>query len=256
MGRFGAVLGICLVLGIWQLASRSLHLPAYLLPAPTDVANASVKNWALLLAHTIPTAATSLAGFALSIVIGIPLAVAIVHLRWAESTVLPLIIGAQAIPKVAIAPLFIVWFGFGPLPKILIAFFIAFFPVVVDTVVGLRAADPEMLQLVRSMGGSTLQTFTKVRFPNALPSIFGGLKVAITLSVVGAVVGEFVGSNAGLGYLVLMASGNLNAPLVFACVVTLAALGLLFFYALDFIERRMTYWYVPSNMDRFDRTTM
>jgi NitT/TauT family transport system permease protein len=182
-------------------------------------------------------------GFVLSVVIGIPLATVIVFSRFAERMLYPPMIASQAIPKVAIAPLFVVWMGFGVMPKIWIAFLIAFFPVVIDTVVGLRSVQPEMLQLGRSMGGGTLRVFLKLRLPNALPNIFAGLKVAIALAVVGAITGEFVGSQSGLGYLLTSASGQMDTALVFAVLVVISVIATLLFMIIEAVEKLVIPWH-------------
>ena len=140
-------------------------------------------------------------------------------------------------PKVAVAPLLLVWFGFGLMPKVLIAFLIAFFPVVINTAVGLAAIEPEKIHLARSMGLGALDTFFKIRLPDALPSIFGGLKISITLAVVGAVVGEFVGGDAGLGYLLMVANGSMDTQLLFAGIVCLTVLGVVLFGLVELAER-------------------
>jgi NitT/TauT family transport system permease protein len=152
-------------------------------------------------------------------------------------------IASQAIPKVAVAPLFVVWMGFGVMPKVSIAFLIAFFPVVIDTVIGLRSIQPEMLQLGRSMGGGTLRVFLKLRLPNALPNIFAGLKVAITLAVVGAITGEFVGSQSGLGYLLTSAGGQMDTALVFAVLVTISVIATLLFTIIEAVEKLVIPWH-------------
>jgi NitT/TauT family transport system permease protein len=185
-------------------------------------------------------------GYLLSIVIGIPLALAIFLSPFFARTVYPLLVSSQAMPKTAIAPLFVVWFGFGLLPKVLIAFLIAFFPIVINTVVGLASIEPEKLYLARSMGMSPMTTFFKIRLPQALPAIFGGLKIAITLAVVGAVVGEFVGAEAGLGYLLLVANGNLNTPLLFAGLVGLTVIGVVAFMLVEIAERIAIPWHVSQ----------
>jgi len=189
------------VLVIWEAGTRMLEVPAFLLPPPSDIAVSFIANAPLLLFHGWITTAEILLGFALSIVVGIPLALAIFLWPTFSRSVLPLLVSSQAMPKVAVAPLFLVWFGFGLLPKVLIAFLIAFFPVVISTAVGLASIEPEKIYLARSMGFGATATFFKFRLPNALPAIFGGLKISITLAVVGAVVGEFVGGDVGLGYL-------------------------------------------------------
>ena len=193
---FGVVSALLVV---WEAGARVLGVPVFLLPPPSAIALSFIENWSLLLFHGWITTAEILLGFALSIVVGIPLALAIFLWPTFSRSILPLLVSTQAMPKVAVAPLFLVWFGFGLLPKVLIAFLIAFFPVVINTAVGLASIEPEKIYLARSMGFGASATFFKIRLPNALPAIFGGLKISITLAVVGAVVGEFVGGDAGLG---------------------------------------------------------
>ncbi|HEY2184604.1 MAG TPA: ABC transporter permease [Xanthobacteraceae bacterium] len=228
------VLGL---LALWEACTRLFAVPAFLLPPPSAVASSLVANAPLLLFHGWITTAEILLGFALSIVVGIPLALAIFLWPAFSRSVLPLLISSQAMPKVAVAPLFLVWFGFGLLPKVLIAFLIAFFPVVINTAVGLAAIEPEKIYLARSMGFGALATFFKIRLPNALPAIFGGLKISITLAVVGAVVGEFVGGDAGLGYLLLVANGSMDTQLLFAGIVALTVLGVVLFVLVELAER-------------------
>jgi NitT/TauT family transport system permease protein len=170
----------------------------------------------------------------------------IVYSRPLETAFYPILVAFQIVPKAAVAPIFIVWLGTGLSSKVLIAFAIAFFPVVIDTVVGLRSAQPETIHLVRSMGGNPFQVFWYVRFPNALPAIFGGLKVASTLAVVGAIVGEFVSAEKGLGYLVLVANGELDTRLVFACVFVLTLLGIVFYFVIEIIEKLVVHWHVSA----------
>src|SRR5215475_1913845 len=230
----GIVLG---VLVIWEVATRMLEVPAFLLPPPSAIAVSFVANASLLLFHGWITTAEILLGFALSIVVGIPLALAIFLWPTFSRSVLPLLVSSQAMPKVAVAPLFLVWFGFGLLPKVLIAFLIAFFPVVISTAVGLASIEPEKIYLARSMGFGATAAFFKFRLPNALPAIFGGLKISITLAVVGAVVGEFVGGDAGLGYLLMVANGNMDAQLLFAGIVCLTILGIALYLLVELAER-------------------
>lgn len=230
----GVVLG---VLVIWEAGTRMLEVPAFLLPPPSAIAVSFVANASLLLFHGWITTAEILLGFALSIVVGIPLALAIFLWPTFSRSVLPLLVSSQAMPKVAVAPLFLVWFGFGLLPKVLIAFLIAFFPVVISTAVGLASIEPEKIYLARSMGFGATATFFKFRLPNALPAIFGGLKISITLAVVGAVVGEFVGGDAGLGYLLMVANGSMDTRLLFAGIVALTILGVALFLLVELAER-------------------
>jgi NitT/TauT family transport system permease protein len=225
------------LLVIWEAGARVLGIPLFLLPPPSAIAVSFFANWSLLLFHGWITTAEILLGFALSIVVGIPLALAIFLWPTFSRSILPLLISSQAMPKVAVAPLFLVWFGFGLLPKVLIAFLIAFFPIVINTAVGLASIEPEKIYLARSMGFGASATFFKIRLPNALPAIFGGLKISITLAVVGAVVGEFVGGDAGLGYLLMVANGSMDTQLLFAGIIALTVLGVALFLLIELAER-------------------
>jgi NitT/TauT family transport system permease protein len=221
----------------WEAGARFFAVPVFLLPPPSAIALSFIENWSLLLFHGWITTAEILLGFALSILVGIPLALAIFLWPTFSRSILPLLVSTQAMPKVAVAPLFLVWFGFGLLPKVLIAFLIAFFPVVINTAVGLASIEPEKIYLARSMGFGASATFFKIRLPNALPAIFGGLKISITLAVVGAVVGEFVGGDAGLGYLLMVANGSMDTQLLFAGIIALTVLGVALFLLIELAER-------------------
>src|SRR5205823_10493136 len=212
---------------LWQLAIWIFRIPPYLIPAPLDVVKQLVLEWPKLWRESLFTTYATLGGFALSILFGIPMALLIAYSRTVESFVYPLLVFSQSVPKIAIAPLFVVWFGFGIIPKVIAAFMLGFFPVVVSTVVGFKSVHPEMFDLARSMKASWLATFARISLPQALPSIFAGLKVSVTLAVVGAVVGEFVGSNSGIGYLLQIANGNFDLPLMFAALTVLSAIGVL-----------------------------
>jgi NitT/TauT family transport system permease protein len=166
-----------------------------------------------------------------------------------ESFVYPLLVFSQSVPKIAIAPLFVVWFGFGIIPKVICAFMLGFFPVVVSTVAGFKSVEPDMLDLARSMKASKLSTFMRISLPQAMPSLFAGLKVSVTLAVVGAVVGEFVGSNSGIGYLLQIANGNFDLPLMFAALTVLSGIGVLLFVAVDVVERLMIPWHASHRND-------
>jgi NitT/TauT family transport system permease protein len=235
------VLMILIILVLWDVTIRIFKIPPYLIPAPDKVVGQLIAEWPRLLKESAVTTYATLGGFALSIAFGIPMAMLIAYSRTVESFVYPLLVFSQSIPKIAIAPLFVVWFGFGIIPKIIAAFLLGFFPVVVSTVMGFKSVDADMLDLARSMQASRLQTFLRISFPHALPSIFAGLKVSVTLAVVGAVVGEFVGSNSGIGYVLQIANGNFDLPLMFAALVVLSMIGVLLFVAIDVIER----WAIP-----------
>jgi NitT/TauT family transport system permease protein len=230
----------------WEAFARLGGISPFLLPAPSEVLITTVTQFPLLAHMSVVTAAEFLLGFALGVLIGLPLGALIVYAKPVELAFYPLLVAFQTIPKAAVAPIFIVWLGTGITSKVLIAFAISFFPIVIDTVVGLRSAQPETIYLARSMGANALQVFWYVRFPNALPAIFGGLKVASTLAVVGAIVGEFVSADKGLGYLVLVANGELNTRLVFACVLMLTVLGIAFFFVIEVLERFVVRWHVSA----------
>lgn len=253
--RVAAVLApagvVIALLVLWEAGTRIFGVPAFLLPAPSAIMAAMAKHAPLLAVATGVTTLEIVLGFALSIAVGIPLALMIFLWPPFARAVLPLLISSQAMPKVAVAPLLLVWFGFGLVPKVLIAFLIAFFPVVINTAVGLAAIEPEKIHLARSMGLGAMDTFFKIRLPDALPAIFAGLKISITLAVVGAVVGEFVGGDAGLGYLLMVANGSMDTQLMFAGIVCLTILGVALYLVVEFTERLL----VPRHIIANERTT-
>ncbi|MEP7207156.1 MAG: ABC transporter permease [Casimicrobiaceae bacterium] len=240
---------VLLLIVLWEMAILIFRIPPYLIPSPDAVVGQLVSEWPRLWREAVPTTYASLGGFALSIAFGIPMALVIAYSRTVESFVYPLLVFSQSIPKIAIAPLFVVWFGFGVIPKVISAFLLAFFPVVVSTVAGFKSVDADMIDLARSMKATRLQTFLRISLPHALPSIFAGLKVSITLAVVGAVVGEFVGSNSGIGYLLQIANGNFDLPLMFAALTVLSGIGVLLFVAVDVVERLMIPWHASHRND-------
>jgi NitT/TauT family transport system permease protein len=229
------------VLIIWQVAVPLLGLSEFVLPTPAQIIARIAKDWPLLLTHARVTLFEVLGGFACAVIAGIPTALLIFYSKLFERAVYPLLIAEQAIPKVALAPLVVLYLGYGWAPKIFLGFLIAYFPVVVSTVVGLQALDPAMVKLVRSMGANPWQTFVKLRLPAALPSLFGGLKLAIGLAVIGAVIGEYVAAERGLGYLQLQANSQFDTTLNFASVITISALGVLLFSALRLLETAVVF---------------
>lgn len=241
-----SIITLILLIIIWELAVKFLDIKEYLLPAPSKIWKKIVTNLPLLLEYSRITAWEILLGYLMSIVVGIPLGLMIFYSRHLERIIYPLLVASQTIPKIALAPLLIIWFGWGIWPKILISFLIAFFPIVVDTVVGLKQTEPEMIYLVRSMGANRTQIFFKISLPNALPNIFGALKVASTLAVVGAVVGEFVASDAGLGYLLVVSQGYMDTASMFAGIVFLSMLGIIFFFIIEIIERIAVPWKIEK----------
>ena len=242
---------LLMIIAAWDLSIRLFNIPAYQIPAPGDVVKVLWTDWPELLSQTWPTTYATIAGFLLSALFGIPVAMLIAGSRTIESYVYPLLVFSQSIPKVAIAPLFVVWFGFGIVPKIIAAFLLGFFPVVVSAVQGFKSVDPDMVDLARAMKGSRFSVFCAVNLPHALPAIFSGLKVSVTLAVVGAVVGEFVGSNSGIGYVLQRSIGTFDLPTMFAALVILALLGVLLFWIVDRIERFAIPWHVSQRADVF-----
>ena len=230
-----------IVLVAWQLAVPALGLSEFVLPTPLQIIARIAKDWALLLTHAQVTLFEVLGGFAFAVLLGIPTALLIFYSRIFERAVYPLLIAEQAIPKVALAPLVVLYLGYGWAPKIFLAFLIGYFPVVVSTVVGLQSLDPAMVNLVRSMGAGPWQTFIKIRLPAALPSLFGGLKLAISLAVIGAVIGEYVAAERGLGYLQLQANSQFDTTLNFASVVAIAMLGVLLFAMVRLAEELLVF---------------
>ncbi len=245
---------IVLGLLVWEVACALFKVPLYLLPPPSRIFMGLFANAGLLLNHSWTTLQEILLGFLASIVVGIPLALAIVSFRPVEKSVYPLLVGSQVVPKIALAPLFVVWFGFGTPPKVIVAFLIAFFPIVIDSVVGFRSVELEKLYLIRSMGANWFQVFFKVRLPQALPNILGGLKISITLAVVGAIVGEFIGADKGLGRLLLIANGNMDTVLLFAAVTALTIMGILLFLAIEILERILLPWHVSRRVENLTGT--
>ena len=231
---------------IWEAVTRAGWVSPLILPSLSSIVHTAVVKFPLLMQMSTITAMEFVLGFLLSVAVGLPLGAMIVYSRPLETAFYPILVAFQIVPKAAVAPIFIVWLGTGLSSKVLIAFAIAFFPIVIDTVVGLRSAQPETIHLLRSMGGNPLQVFWYVRFPNALPAIFGGLKVASTLAVVGAIVGEFVSAEKGLGYLVLVANGELDTRLVFACVLMLTLLGIIFYFVIEIVEKLVVHWHVSA----------
>ena len=236
------LVGFVIIVVLWQGYVDLAHVSKIVLPSPMDILRSSWQRYDLLLRETVPTALESIYGFALAVVIGIPLAVCVANSRILNLTLYPILIATQSVPKVAVAPIILVWFGLGMQSKLAIAFLVAFFPIVVDTATGLQATPAGLMELARSLRASRWQTFWKVQFPSALPFIFSGAKVAVTLAVIGAVIGEFVGSINGLGNLLLSANSQLDGPLAWAALVWLSVLGMVLFLGVVLAERILLPW--------------
>jgi NitT/TauT family transport system permease protein len=239
--RYASVLLAMAILLAWQFAVPLLGLSEFVLPTPLAIGKRIVTDVDLLAAHSYITLLEVLAGFLAGVLIGIPLALAIFYSKTFERAVYPLLVALQTVPKIALAPLLVLYLGYGWWPKISLAFLISFFPIVISTVVGLQSLDKGLVNMVRSMGSTEWQTFFKVRLPAALPSIFGGLKVAISLAVIGAIIGEYIAAERGLGYLQLQANSQFDTTLNFATVVTISLLGVLLYFVLALIESKVSY---------------
>lgn len=229
-------LGLAIVVLVWHLSCEMFKLPTAVLPKPGLVLAAAINRWDLLWSEGLVTLAETVYGFLLALVLGVPIAVAITSSRTLSLMVQPILIALQSVPKVALAPILLVWLGTGIESKLAIAWLVAFFPIVVDTAAGLQATPPSLLELARSLKASWWQIFIKVKLPAALPHIITGSKVAVTLAVIGAVIGEFIGSTSGLGYLLMTATSQIDTPLAFAALFALAALGILVYLAVVAVE--------------------
>jgi NitT/TauT family transport system permease protein len=227
---------------VWELACRLFKIPLTILPAPTDIAVALWQYRAPILDNSIVTLWTTLAGFLIATAFGLALGIAVGWHRALYAGIYPVLIGFNSIPKVAVVPVLILWFGLGAIPAVLTAFLISFFPIVVNVATGLATTEPELEDVLRALGASKLDIMRKVGIPRSFPYFFGSLKVAITLAFVGAVVSETVGSNKGIGKLMLDAQASFQVPIVFAGLVVLAVLGIVLYAITAAIEKRFTGW--------------
>lgn len=235
---------VVILLLLWEGAVRAFQISAVILPAPSRVGESLIDGLASgqLIRHAWVTLQEVLAGYGLAVTLGLLVAVIVTTSVLAEKIIMPIVVVIQTIPKVAIAPLLIVWFGFGMESKILTTALIAFFPVLVNSVMGLNSASTEHIHMLRSFGASRFQVLTRLRFPNAVPSIVAGLDVAAILSIIGAVVSEFVGAQAGLGYLIMASNFTLDVSRMFAVLVMLSAIGLVMHGLIVFIGRKVAFW--------------
>lgn len=236
------VLAVVLAVVLWWGATVVFAVPQYLVPGPQVVALTLAEHWWFLLEQARVTLIETLIGFAASIGIGIPVAMAIARFRVLEQMLYPLLLAVNSVPKVAIAPILVVWMGFAHTPKVVMVVLLCFFPIVLSTVAGLRSTPAELVELTRSLDASSLQEFGKVRIRWALPQIFVGLKNAISLAVIGAVIAEFVGSSSGLGYVIVQSGASANTALAFAAIALLALMSIVQFYLLVVIEKRLLPW--------------
>lgn len=227
---------------LWQLAVFVFALPPFLLPSPVAVAGAFVQYGGVIWHESLFTLMTTLIGFGLAVVFGLGLGLFIGWSRTIYAGLYPLMIGFNAVPKVAVVPILVLWFGIGTVPAVITAFLISFFPIVVNVATGLATIEPELEDVLKALGASKLDIMRKVGIPRALPYFFGSLKIAITLAFVGSVISESIASNHGLGNLMLQAQAQFRVPLIFACLVALAVEGIVMYAVMAFIEKRMTGW--------------
>jgi NitT/TauT family transport system permease protein len=226
----------------WQVTVRVLHIPDIILPTPTDVGQYLVRRAPLFMSHMWPTLTQTIWGFLLAVAGGVLLAIVVSLTELGRRAVMPLLVVAQIVPKIAVAPLFMLWFGLGDLSRVLIAFLIAFFPMVINTASGLSSVDHEVVLLGRAFARNRWEFFRRIQFPHALPYIFDGMKVSITLAVIGVVVAEFVSSQEGLGYLIMFANGRLDTTMMMASIFVLSVIGLALYGVIAVLARVVVYW--------------
>jgi ABC-type nitrate/sulfonate/bicarbonate transport system permease component len=238
------------LLSIWEVAVGLLDVPRWLLPPPSAIVEELIAGRVLLWEHTLVTLKEVLAGFGLSLGVGILLAIAIAYSRILERSIYPFVIASQTIPIIAIAPLLLIWVGYGMLPKVIVVALICFFPIVVNMVDGLKAVDPDMVNMMRTLGASKWQVFTKLQVPTSLPFLFSGTKIAVAVSVIGAVIGEWVGASAGLGYLMVLSVPYFLTQRVFAAIFILSVMGITLFVTVAILERLLLPWYYTEKRQR------
>ena len=231
------VLFAAAVLLLWEWLVRAHAVPEVILPPPSAIYRRILTAWPFLVQHAVPTGSEAALGFLMATVLGIALAVLLAYSRWAHAALYPNVVFFQLIPKIALAPLFIVWLGIGSESRLAFSMFIAFFPVVIATLTGLNATPPDMLRLCQALTARSWQVFLSVRFPYALPHIFAGLKIAVTFAIIGVIVGEFITAQAGLGYLILFASRQAETALILASIAMLCVVGLLLYGAVAGLEK-------------------
>lgn len=245
--RRNALLSFLILVALWEIATVLFAVPVYLLPAPSDVWAGFMTQPLRMLENAFVTVQIIVVGYAIAVVASIPLALLIAFSRFVQTTFYPLLVVFQIIPKIAIAPLFIVWFGYGFMPKIMLVFLLSFFPIVISAIAGFRSLDEEVEDFARSTGAGHWRMFIKIRLPQSLPHIFTGLKVGAAMAATAAVVAEFVGSDGGLGYLILEYNGFIETAKVFAAIILLSGAGLIIYYSVEALERVAIPWHVTKD---------
>ncbi|MPZ55972.1 MAG: ABC transporter permease subunit [Rhizobiales bacterium] len=236
------------VLGLmaWEAAVHVTGMRSIILPPPSEIFAVIVARYDLLLAHLWPSIYLTVLGFLLAVVGGILVAIVITYSEIIRRGFYPVIVVSQVIPKIAIAPLFVVWFGTGTMSSLLLAFLISFFPMTINAAMGFQSVDEDIQRMARTFMGTRWQIFWKIRMPNALPYIFAGMKISITLAIIGVIVAEFVASQEGIGYLIKLAGGLLDTPLMMAAITVLSIAGLALYWIIAVAESRAVYWQAPA----------
>ncbi|WP_431281187.1 ABC transporter permease [Humitalea sp. 24SJ18S-53] len=227
---------------IWEAGVKAFAVPQFILPAPTDIAASMIKWWKPLLDNSWQTLMTTLIGFAFAIVFGLALGVAIGSSSLLYAGLYPLLIAFNSVPKVAVVPILVIWFGIGTVPAVITAFLISFFPIVVNVATGIATVEPELRDVLRALGARPSDIIRKVGLPRAMPYFFASLKIAITVAFVGSIIAETVAANKGIGHLMILASSRFDVPLVFAGLIVTGIMGVLMYAASVSIEKRMTGW--------------
>ncbi|MEJ0078906.1 MAG: ABC transporter permease [Alphaproteobacteria bacterium] len=240
--RLAPWIATLLLFVFWEAVCRILNIPPFFLPPPTLVAKAFVEFWPAIYKNSLFTLSTTLIGFGMAVGFGLTLGLAVGWSRAIYAGVYPLMIGFNAVPKVAVVPILVLWFGIGFIPAVLTAFLISFFPIVVNVATGLATIEPELEDVLKALGASKLDIMRKVGIPRSLPYFFGSLKIAITLAFVGSVISESVASNTGIGNLMLQAQAQFQVPLIFAGLIALAVEGIVMYALMALLESRMTGW--------------
>lgn len=241
---------VATIVAFWEFAVRLTGTPTWLLPAPSDVGRSLIDDRGILLPNALVTLSEVLIGFALALTAGVGLGIAVYRSATLERVLYPIIIASQTVPIPALAPLLLVWFGYGLLPKVLVTALVGFFPIVVNTVEGLRSTDRDLVNLLRSFGAPRGKVFRLAEFPASLPAVFAGAKIAVAVCVIGAVFGELVGAKAGLGYLMTRAIAQFETPRLVAAIVLLSIMGTGLFAAIGLIERVVIPWRKYATVDR------
>jgi len=245
--RAGPVLLVLILIILWQVLTRAFDVPKFLLPAPSDVARLMVDEWPLIQMHSIATIGSIISGYATAVLFALAISALMIRFPLVERLIMPIFVGLQSVPKIAIAPLILVWVGAGVGSKILVVTSIAFFPIVINTMAGFKEVDRGLADVFRSVDASERQMFFRLRLPYAMPYIFAGLRIATTLAVLGAIVAEWLAASNGIGYLVLSGSFNFNTARSFAAIIALAVIGTAFFALMSWVERMISWKHEGSD---------